>query len=83
MAQVTVVDSEAEATGDYTAQEDTEAAGKVAVAICLADGSRCERCWNHSTLLGSHAEHPLLCERCTPTVVNLGFKLPAPAAASV
>jgi isoleucyl-tRNA synthetase len=38
------------------------AAAKVTVE--RADGAKCERCWNYSTLVGSSADYPTLCERC-------------------
>ena len=34
---------------------------------------KCVRCWKYWEHVGSHAEHPELCERCTKVVVNLKF----------
>ncbi len=34
----------------------------------LADGKKCDRCWNYSTHVGESHDHPLLCERCVPVV---------------
>ncbi|MCY7274407.1 MAG: class I tRNA ligase family protein, partial [Phormidesmis sp. CAN_BIN44] len=34
----------------------------------LADGQKCDRCWNYSTHVGESHDHPLLCERCIPVV---------------
>ncbi len=42
----------------------------VAVVVEKAHGEKCERCWIYSTELGSHAEHPTLCPRCTQVLVG-------------
>jgi isoleucyl-tRNA synthetase len=42
-----------------------------AVHVVRADGKKCERCWNYSTLVGTNAEYPTLCERCWPVVAEL------------
>ena len=34
---------------------------------------KCVRCWKYWDHVGSHAEHPELCERCTKVVVDLKF----------
>ena len=36
----------------------------VEATIHRADGSKCERCWNYSTQVGSSSLYPTLCERC-------------------
>ena len=33
---------------------------------------KCVRCWKFWDHVGSHAEHPELCDRCTKVVLNLG-----------
>jgi isoleucyl-tRNA synthetase len=38
--------------------------GEVTVAIARADGTKCPRCWNIRTDVGSAAEHPDVCARC-------------------
>jgi isoleucyl-tRNA synthetase len=38
--------------------------------VALADGHKCDRCWNYSTLVGTAPEHPSLCERCVPVVAG-------------
>jgi isoleucyl-tRNA synthetase len=35
------------------------------VEVLPADGSKCERCWNYSTQVGSDPEYPTVCERCS------------------
>lgn len=61
--------------GDYVIEGDN----KVWVGVSRADGSKCERCWNYSTKVGSFPEHPTLCARCYG-VVNIQ---PIPALAAV
>jgi isoleucyl-tRNA synthetase len=34
------------------------------VEVSTAEGKKCERCWNFSTLVGSDPEYPTICERC-------------------
>ncbi|NEQ97102.1 MAG: isoleucine--tRNA ligase [Cyanothece sp. SIO2G6] len=36
----------------------------LAIGVADADGVKCDRCWNHSTHVGTIEAHPLLCERC-------------------
>ena len=35
------------------------------VEVFPADGTKCERCWNYSTQVGSDPEYPTVCERCS------------------
>ncbi len=41
---------------------------RVAVVFAHADGHKCGRCWMVLPEVGSHAEHPDLCNRCTDAV---------------
>ena len=41
------------------------------VEVSNADGTKCERCWNHSTEVGKNGEFTTLCERCIPVVEEL------------
>ena len=43
--------------------------GESAVLIEKAGGSKCSRCWNYSREVGSHKDHPTLCERCVKNIV--------------
>lgn len=43
----------------------------IAVFTEKAKGQKCGRCWNFSLEVGKHPEHPELCERCYPVVINL------------
>jgi isoleucyl-tRNA synthetase len=43
----------------------------VGVEIALADGKKCERCWQVLPEVGEHADHPDLCHRCHDAVTHL------------
>jgi isoleucyl-tRNA synthetase len=43
----------------------------VAVAVNLAEGEKCERCWQVLPDVGSVAAHPTLCQRCADAVGDL------------
>ena len=36
----------------------------IKVAVSVAGGDECERCWIHSETVGKNSEHPTLCARC-------------------
>lgn len=36
----------------------------VSVGVVKADGQKCDRCWNYSSLVGTFPEDPTICERC-------------------
>jgi len=40
----------------------------LAVRIEKAEGAKCQRCWNYSRAVGTHNDHPTLCERCVSAV---------------
>ena len=46
--------------------EDTRA--KIFISVEKADGLKCVRCWNYSTVVGSDSEHPGLCGKCLEAV---------------
>lgn len=46
---------------------DEEIAG-LAIGVEKAHGEKCERCWIYSTELGTDADHPTLCPRCTAVI---------------
>jgi isoleucyl-tRNA synthetase len=63
-SEVDVLESpEAIQKADYSLESD-----KVSVGVVKADGAKCDRCWNHSTRVGTISEHPLLCDRCVPAL---------------
>ena len=39
--------------------------------VTKAKGEKCERCWIYSEELGTDANHPTLCPRCTEVMKNL------------
>lgn len=43
----------------------------LAVKVETASGDKCERCWNVTTEVGTHAEHPTLCNRCVTVVKQI------------
>ncbi|XP_042474785.1 isoleucine--tRNA ligase, chloroplastic/mitochondrial-like isoform X1 [Zingiber officinale] len=61
-------------TGKYS-----DPRSEIWIGVARADGSKCERCWNYTTQVGSFPEHPTLCARCYD-VINIH---PLPAAAGV
>ena len=46
----------------------------LAVAVRAAQGDKCERCWTRSTFVGTHAEHPQICERCLQVVSDMDLE---------
>ncbi len=42
------------------------------VAVEVASGEKCERCWHHREDVGQNAEHPTLCGRCVTNVAGEG-----------
>jgi len=40
----------------------------VGVVVKLASGEKCGRCWRVLDEVGSHHDHPELCDRCTDAV---------------
>ncbi|HUY69145.1 MAG TPA: class I tRNA ligase family protein, partial [Alphaproteobacteria bacterium] len=45
-------------------------ANTISVTIEPADGKKCERCWQVLPEVGTHANHPDLCNRCHDAVLN-------------
>lgn len=41
-----------------------EGTGPLSLSVSTADGEKCERCWNYSTLVGQSEKFPTVCERC-------------------
>lgn len=59
-SQVELLETPEALTGsEYSIQTDD-----LGVGVVKADGEKCDRCWNYSTLVGTIAEHPTICERC-------------------
>jgi isoleucyl-tRNA synthetase len=53
-----------------TLEKDSELSSdkELEMEISLADGKKCERCWNYRPAVGSFADHPTLCDRCVEAV---------------
>jgi len=54
----------------YATSTSLEGVGHLKIGVDRADGTKCERCWNYSTLVGTFDDHPTLCERCHPLVAR-------------
>ncbi|MBW7458433.1 hypothetical protein K0U00_30775 [Paenibacillus sepulcri] len=39
--------------------------------VIVAEGEKCERCWNVTPLVGLDADHPTLCPRCAAVMKKL------------
>ena len=50
--------------------ESAENAG-VSINISVADGTKCERCWNYSTRVGESERYPTVCERCVAALEEI------------
>ncbi|HKQ99132.1 MAG TPA: isoleucine--tRNA ligase [Pyrinomonadaceae bacterium] len=43
----------------------------VEVSVEVAEGEKCERCWNYSTRVGESARYPTACERCAEALTEI------------
>ena len=48
--------------------EFTFGGGEATVAVYLAEGAKCPRCWNHNEHSGTAGHHAELCPRCAAVV---------------
>ncbi|RMD83227.1 MAG: isoleucine--tRNA ligase [Candidatus Dadabacteria bacterium] len=48
------------------------ASGEVEVEVLEPEGAKCQRCWIWSTAVGTHPDHPGLCDRCHAVVSAQG-----------
>jgi isoleucyl-tRNA synthetase len=46
---------------------------RVIATTRLADGKKCERCWNYSVHVGEDRRWPTVCERCWAALDQIGF----------
>ena len=51
--------------GEYWASENLEG---LKIQVTAAPGVKCERCWYYSEELGTDADHPTICPKCTIAV---------------
>ena len=61
---VKAVESELKSAFIVSAVEVKDNGGEMDIQVELAEGEKCERCWEHSVTVGDCAEHPTLCKRC-------------------
>jgi len=47
----------------------SDAVAGLRIFVDAAPGDKCERCWCYSEELGSVAEHPAICPKCTAAVI--------------
>lgn len=64
VSQIAMQPLESAPQGAYCDEEIAE----LAIGVEKAHGEKCERCWIYSTELGTDAEHPTLCPRCTAVI---------------
>jgi isoleucyl-tRNA synthetase len=50
----------------------TGPAEQVIATTLLADGTKCERCWNYSVHVGEDWRWPTVCERCSSALDQMG-----------
>jgi isoleucyl-tRNA synthetase len=63
-SQVELLGSDDRLSGlKYQSQSDS-----LGIGVDDAEGRKCDRCWNYSTLVGKSALHSLLCERCVEAI---------------
>ncbi|EPS70407.1 hypothetical protein M569_04354 [Genlisea aurea] len=43
---------------------------RIWIGVSLAEGSKCERCWNFSLDVGRCSDHPMLCARCHGVITS-------------
>ena len=46
--------------------------GDVQIKVSATDHAKCERCWHHREDVGSNADHPTLCGRCSDNLFGDG-----------
>ena len=44
--------------------EQSSGGDNVSISVSIANGEKCERCWNYSTRVGESERYPTVCERC-------------------
>jgi isoleucyl-tRNA synthetase len=51
----------------------TGASSQVIATTLMADGKKCERCWNYSVHVGEDWRWPTVCERCSAALNEIGY----------
>ena len=49
----------------------SDAGAGVSITITVADGAKCERCWNYSTHVSESETYPTVCERCVAALKEI------------
>ena len=57
------------------AYESSEIEG-LSVRVEVAEGEKCMRCWMHEPSVGSHSDHPSICERCRQALDSMAQEEP-------
>jgi isoleucyl-tRNA synthetase len=66
VSQVEILESPAPLAGlKYSSESDA-----LGLGVVDAEGQKCARCWNYSTHVGEHSEHPTICERCVEALAG-------------
>lgn len=65
LLRVSEVTLKKQGTGCYPCEDG------ISVDVFYADGEKCERCWNYSSSVGQHEDHPTICDRCYRVVTHL------------
>lgn len=68
VSQVKLVEDESELSGDPFV---SELIPDLKVVVKKAEHDKCERCWNYRDSVGTHEDHPTLCDRCVEVVSAL------------
>lgn len=55
-----------------TSQARIAAGAELAVAVTPSSATKCERCWHYRDDVGSDAQHPTICGRCTSNLYGAG-----------
>ena len=42
----------------------------LSIRVAAAPGEKCERCWVYDTTVGTHSDHPSICDRCNQAIAN-------------
>ena len=42
----------------------------LSIRVAAAQGEKCERCWVYDTTVGTHSDHPTICDRCNQALAS-------------
>lgn len=59
--------------GTLSESTPSETLDKLYIKVEAADGEKCERCWVHDPAVGSHEDHPTVCNRCKKALEQIDF----------